>query len=93
MSIVWIFLVVFLVIFNCLVFLKLFVQGFFCCFFLIEGCRPGAQTQKKAGATRVGGPKGAGEAKISHFFFSLSRRKIRSFLLSGGLLVEFWWCF
>ena len=25
--------------------------------------------------------------------FSLYRRKIRSFSLSGGLLVEFWWCF
>ena len=24
--------------------------------------------------------------------FTLSRRKIRSFLPSGGLLVEFWWC-
>ena len=40
---------------------------------------------------KVGGPKGGGP-KISRFF-SLSRRKISFFSsLSGGLLVEFWWC-
>ena len=37
-------------------------------------------------ARRVEGPK------ISRFFPSPADR-IRSFLLSGGLLVEFWWCF
>ena len=33
-----------------------------------------------------------GPPKISLFFFSLPP-KISFFLLSGGLLVEFWWCF
>ena len=40
---------------------------------------------RRVEARRVGGPK-------FRAFFSLSRHKFRSFLLSGGLLVEFWWC-
>ena len=50
-----------------------------------RGGRVRPQTQKKWGPE--------GWAKIS-CFFSLSRRKFRSFSLSlRGLLVEFWWCF
>ena len=37
------------------------------------------------------GPRSAGPPKISRFF-SLSRPHFRSFSLSGGLLVEIWWC-
>ena len=41
-------------------------------------------------AGMVCAPNG-GEPKISRFFFP-SRSHFRSFSLSGGLLVEFWWC-
>ncbi len=44
----------------------------------------------------VGGPKGWGARRVGgpkfHAFFSLSRRKLHSFLPLWGLLVEFWWC-
>ena len=53
--------------------------------------RVGGRTQKKWGPEGWG-PEGWGGPKF-RAFFSLSRRKIRSFLPSlGGLLVEFWWC-
>ena len=47
------------------------------------------------GATRLrglsAGPPSADRPKFRPFF-SLSRSHFRSFSLSGGLLVEFWWC-
>ena len=75
-----------------------------------ESKRVGAQTQKKGGGKKVGGPN------ISRFFFLLPSPSSFFFLslspgvfsclffslwwssrvffpLSGGLLVEFWWCF
>ena len=67
-------------------FLKLIVQVFFFSFFLMEGCRPRAQTQKKVGARRVGVPTG-GRPKISHFFsLSLFLLSLGSF---RGILVGF----
>ena len=54
----------------------------------------GAKPEKwapKGGAPKGGAPQG-GRPKISRFF-SLSRHNFLSFFsLSGGLLVEFWWC-
>ena len=50
-----------------------------------------SESPRRGGAPKGGGPKG-GRPEISRFF-SLSRRKISFFSsLSGGLLVEFWWC-
>ena len=40
---------------------------------------------------RVGGPKGGGP-KISRFFFPVPPQNSFFSSLSGGLLVEFWWC-
>ena len=42
----------------------------------------------KGGGSKGGGPKG-GRPKISRFFFPVPPQNS----LSGGLLVEFWWCF
>ena len=73
----------FFVILNCLVF---FTQA--------RGPNPEKAGWEPEGwgpkTRKSGGPKG-GRPKIS-LFFSLSRHKIRSFLPSLGLLVEFWWC-
>ena len=54
---------------------------------------------EKVRAPRVGSPKGGGskgggpKAGAQNFaLFSLSRSHFRSYSLSGGLIVEFWWC-
>ena len=50
-----------------------------------EKVEPRSVGLRRAGPRRVGGPK-------FRAFCSLSRPHFRSFSLSGGLLVEFWWC-
>ena len=58
-----------------------------------EGWGPKPRTSgaiKGGGPQRGGGPKGGGP-KFRAFFFSLPS-EISLFLLSGGLLVKFWWC-
>ena len=57
--------------------------------------RVGAQTQKKWGPEGWG-PEGwspeGWRPKISRFFFPLPPQNLFFSSLSGGLLVEFWWC-
>ena len=51
----------------------------------------GGPNPEKVGARRVGGPKGGRAQNLA--LFSLFRHKNSFFSsLSGGLLVEFWWC-
>ena len=82
---------------NCLGFWKLIVQFFFVCFELtwvggegwgFEGWR--AQPRKSR-APKGGGPKGGGP-KFRAFFFPVPPQNSFFSSLSGGLLVEFWWC-
>ena len=81
-------------------FLKLIVQFLFLC---VLSCRGGA---RRVGARRVGpregwGPEGWGfeqqqqrrvGAQNFALFFPCPAAKFVLFSLSGGLLVEFWWC-
>ena len=46
---------------------------------------------RKGGGSKGGGPKG-GRPKISRFFFPLPPQNSFFSSLSGGLLVDFWWC-
>ena len=53
------------------------------------GCSKGGAP--KGGAPKGGGPKGGGP-KISRFFSPVPPQNSFFSSLSGGLLVEFWWC-
>ena len=61
----------------------------------------GAQTQKNGGpedrapqrgGSKGGGPKAGSPKFRAFFFFPLPPPFSLSFSLSGGLLVEIWWC-
>ena len=54
--------------------------------------RVGAKSgSRKGGGSKGGGPKGGGP-NISRFFFPLPPQNSFFSSLSGGLLVDFWWC-
>ena len=85
MLIVWIFLIVFFVILNCLVF---FMQARGQTQWGPEGWgREGWGPKPRKSV----GPKGGGP-KISSFFFPLPPQNSFFSSLSGCLLVEIWWC-
>ena len=93
----------FFVFFYCLCFLNLFCSSF--SFFPWRGAGQGPKPRKsggpkggalKGGALKGGGPQGGGpnggEPKNDFAFFPSPAQNSFFSSLSGGLLVEFWWC-